>query len=660
MIFYHFDRWGTQLGTLQDVMSAVHSDEVNGEDSLTVDMVGDPLEKGDRIVWRDKFSLWHEHMVKDLEVAHKAGALTTRAYCVNSMAELACEYIVEKEPSGTATTALTRALEGTNWSLGTVNVAKSAKNHWYHISVAEALEAIVETYGGELEATIEVTGEHVTARKVNLRTRRGGDTGQLFTYGRNMSAISRIVDPDEVYTAVYGYGKGIQNYDNKGEWTGGYTRKITFGDINGGQDWVGDESAKQRYGLPDGKGGIKHAFGKVEFDDCEDPSELLALTKAYLAEVSKPRVSYTGTAISLAQGGYTNGEDTRAGDTVHIHDRLLDERLEGRALKVQHDLLDESRTTITLGNLARTMSGKQRDIEANLDWMKGLAPGWESAAGLTGSYIDAVISRWNEIINMDGGYVYWEEGEGITVYDKPIDQNPTKAIQLKGGSFRIANSRLSNGDWNWRTFGTGDGFSADVINVGQIKGGQNFWNLETGDMFFKQGTIQNAAGTSKWDLTNNTFMTNGMISDYMIANNMTATDMTATGTFTCGQPSNQLKVAAGKISGSNNGNEFAYMDFSAISGLYKRGGQEKLSDMQGVRIDCDGPILLRSPYLATNRRDSTRMQAGANTYNSTVTYVRLAELNGSSLDLYRDMVGYYFYNGLCLRWDDSAMGNNST
>lgn len=42
----------------------------------------------------------------------------------------------------------------------------------------------------------------------------------------------------------------------------------------------------------------------------------------------------------------------------------------------------------------------------------------------------------------------------------------TSAMMLCGNGFMIANSQTTDGDWNWRTFGTGDGFAADLITTG--------------------------------------------------------------------------------------------------------------------------------------------------------------------------------------------------
>lgn len=80
------------------------------------------------------------------------------------------------------------------------------------------------------------------------------------------------------------------------------------------------------------------------------------------------------------------------------------------------------------------------------------------------------------------------------------------AIQIKGAGFRIANAKKSNGEWNWRTFGTGAGFTADLITAGKIVGGANIWNLSTGDLQFKQGGIT-AENGSHWNLDSGEFQT---------------------------------------------------------------------------------------------------------------------------------------------------------
>ena len=516
--FNVLDRWGAQVGVVTGVVEAIHKDELNGEDSLTLVTVEPCLAKGQRVVWRDRFDAWHEHVVSEVTDIHADGMLWSRAWCENSMVEMSGDYIEERRlRSATSSTALMRALEPTRWAMGRVDVTGTATESFYHISAYEAIGKVVAAWGGEVSASIAVSGTAVSARKVNLQARRGDDTGKRFEWERDLASIERTVGMDDVATALYGYGKGLAMEGDEGEATGGYTRKITFGSVNGGRDYVADEAARAKWGLPDGKGGIKHAFGKVEFADCEDPSELLRLTREELGRRSKPQLSYAATVLDLADAGY-DFEDVRTGDVVALVDRPLGERAPGRVLSVERHLLDEQATTVTMGNVARTVADVLKEHTTELSWMRDRTGAWDSAARAEGAWLEGVIEAANKQMDASGGYVYYEPGEGLVTYDRPRDQSPTMAIQIKGGGFRIANSKRSNGDWDWRTFGTGEGFTADCITAGVIRGGSNYWNLGTGDLVFKQGTIQSADGKSSWNMT-----TGELVTDHMVARDMDAT-----------------------------------------------------------------------------------------------------------------------------------------
>ncbi len=93
-----------------------------------------------------------------------------------------------------------------------------------------------------------------------------------------MAECARTVHDDEVFTALYGYGAGLPVVDETGAFTGGYRRKLTFGEVNGGVNWVGDDGARQLWGLPGAGGSRVRRFGEVTFSDVEDPAVLLART----------------------------------------------------------------------------------------------------------------------------------------------------------------------------------------------------------------------------------------------------------------------------------------------------------------------------------------------------------------------------------------------
>ena len=596
--FNIYDRFDRPLGVVSDVQSAVHSDELNGEDSLTIITATQCLAKGNRVVWRDRWGVWHEHIVNEVTDIHSDGKLYFSAYCENSLAELMLDYVDDKRPQNvSATVALQRALSTSRWEVGKVDITTRASASFYHISAHEALTEIVKEWGGEVSATIIVSGSTIVERRVNLQARRGDVTGKRFVWEKDIETIQRKVSSDDVYTALYGYGKGLAATDEGGNATGGYSRKLTFGSINGGLDYVADEAAKAKWGLPDGKGGIKHAFGKVEFSDCEDAAELKRLTQEALEERSKPRVSYTAKVLDLADAGF-DFEDARTGDTVAVVDKGLGERLEGRVLKVERHLLADEATVITLGNLTRSITSVIAGQLQDMTWVKDHAGSWNDAATLAPGYMDGVVDALNTVLNATGGYTYYEPGEGITTYDKPKDKNPTMAIQIKGGGFRIANSKRSNGDWDWRTFGTGDGFTADVITAGTIRGGSSHWNLSTGDLLFKQGTISSADGKSTWNLTTGKLETRNMKAYEIDATGIfraTGSDSVAfvnSGAFVIhdkGIAGDNVALSALTLAGSGAGSSAtAIVESSGVLDIYGMGGVNLSCGTGGLRISAAG------------------------------------------------------------------------
>lgn len=518
--FYAFDRWGNQKGIIANWIECVHTDEINGEDSITLDVPSHDLVKGDRLVWQDKQGVWHEHTVNGIEDNHTSEGVTSEIYAENSISELfVCWNDDLRNQDTTATVALEKALSTSRWQMGTVSISNTASCNFYHQSARQSVADIIETWGGELRTDISVSGAHVSARKVSIVAHRGSEkASKRFEYDKDIQTLSREVSEDDIYTAVYGFGKGIENTDDDGNATGGYTRKITCGLIE-------DNNAKEKYGIPAADGSKAHAIGSVEFSDCEDVDELKTLTTEYLATVCKPQVSYTIAVVNLADSGLT-WEDCSVGDEVQIYDKVLDERLQGRVLGIKRFLQNEDASVITVGNMRKRITDSISDALNGYKKLNDRSSEWDSVADTATPYIEAIITKLNKMFNEAGNsYCYTSLEMGTIWASVPLDENgkptttPATALQINNQGFRIASTTNADGTFKWRTFGTGSGFSADEINAGTINAalikagilqsvsGGNWWNLEDGTMNFEKGTIRNTSGSTVLDLTNNTFTT---------------------------------------------------------------------------------------------------------------------------------------------------------
>lgn len=494
--FIVYDRFGAFVKELapEDVFSAVRTAQVNGEDGLEVS-TSDYLVKGQRVVWRDGMGLWHEHIVAGGDEAHDTGRSAVGTYyCENSWAELrTAPLIIDKRPgsqvASTAEAALETALDGTRWEVGECDVTRLAKTSWYHVSPWAAVTNLVEVWGGQLRADIEVDGQGVVSRKLSLLQNMGLGPGVRFDYGADVTGISVTYDESDVYTALYCYGKGVQTE------SGGYGRKIGIEDVNGGVPYVEDAEAKQIWGQL-GPDGLDNAYGVFEDGQCEDPATLKAEGVAALESASRPKAQYSASVVQFARAGL-DARGVTLGDRADVVDRKFyrsrgvdsDLRVTGSVAAIKEDLIDPNSTEVTLGDVMGGIDGVLSSLADGMSKVEASMPTWNDASTNSTAYVNDLIDRLNQEINATGGYTYIKPGQGIWVYDKAEDQNPTKVINLMGGSMRIADSKTASGDWDWRSVFVSGHIASDLVTAVEVTAGfigspdgENYWNLDTGEL----------------------------------------------------------------------------------------------------------------------------------------------------------------------------------
>lgn len=485
----------------EELLALTHTDELNGEDSVDI-VTTFALKQGYRLVWADRLGEVHEHVCQDPKGLHAGGETVYTDTAINSICETYGDYIEDKRPySYGFLQALNVCLEPTRWTAGTVDQPGTVDKGltFYHTSAREALQDILEC-GGELETEITVSGGKVASRKVCIRSHRGMKAGhRRFTYTKDLTSVSRTEHYGAI-TACYGYGKGIETD------AGGYGRKLTFGDLNGGKNYVEDASALKLYGRPDGNGGHAHVFGQYENSECEDAATLLAETRAYLKDHNEPGMTYEADAVDLMQFG-RDWEGVAVGDEVQIVDTAFSPalRCDGRVTKLVTDQLGGT-VRVTLGNVTETIADMLLAQQQKVSSLSKRSSSWDVAASTPPAYLQQVIDGLNNQFNMSGSSYTFTSFEQGTIYASvPMDANGRSttgkgsAMQLCSQGFRIASGCKADGSWNWRTFGTGDGFTADLITVGTLMGdlikagtiqdrtGRNYWNLDTGDFHLAPG-----------------------------------------------------------------------------------------------------------------------------------------------------------------------------
>lgn len=377
---------------------------------------------------------------------------------------------------------LTTILTGSRWQVGTCNAQRNLTSNFYYVTRKAALSKVIEATQIEIRPRYVFNRGKITNRYLDVFTRLGRDNGKVFVHGKDLLTVSEKKSKGAIYTAVVGRGKGEEKD------TGGYGRRISFKDVvwsrqadkpvdkPAGQEYVEIPAMTRLYGFDNGK---KPRIKIVEFQDEENPENLLWLSYQWLEKNSRIQVEYSATVVNVG--------NLDLGDTVGISNTKLGIKYKTRVFKVERNLINNRLTKFGIGDKVTT-SPFSRTIE--------LAKDMKNFQDDTIYWLDKIRERLSDKFLNEDGYNYnlkanneYNLPAGYYSFDKPINQNPTKVVYMGAGKIAIADSKKPTGEWNWRTFLDGRGASLDLINTGVLKAGR----------------IQSADGSSYWDLDSGVF-----------------------------------------------------------------------------------------------------------------------------------------------------------
>lgn len=377
------------------------------------------------------------------------------AYARHIFYDSAGEMLVDVRPTDkTGQEALDIILSGTKYKAKT-NIKTRSTAYYIRKNIMEAIggddeNSFLNRWGGERMY------DNFT---VIINDRLGGDYGACAEFGRNMTGIEADISIDDVVTRIIPV-----SYN-------GHT-------LEGEEPWI-DSPLIGSYANP------RAAVIKFEdvklLKDCQEGEEGFSTlellreelkrrcTKEYENGLDKPKVNYKVDLVEVA-----NTEDYKdykklttigIGDDVLTKDRKLRINVTARCIRLVYDCIEEENAEVELGNFIENYFDKTTSA-ADIIQKVTREDGTLKAEEVYGK-IDAVKAQ----LKAQRDISQPSEVRAV-IFEDLVEGSPTYgAMSIGTMGFCIASERTADGkDWDWKTFGTGSGFYADYICVGQLDG----------------------------------------------------------------------------------------------------------------------------------------------------------------------------------------------
>ena len=396
-------------------------------------------------------------------------------------------FILDKRPTNkTGKDALDILMEGTGYT-GETDIMDLNTAYYIRKNLIEALNgedenSFINRWGGEPI----YQNEHLIMNK-----KYGSDKGVKATFGNNLQSISETVNMEGVVTRIIpmaynGYmlegDKPWVDSPNIGKYEIIYTKVIEYSDVKLQED-VSNENEKGYADLTMLRAELKRR-AQQDFDN----------------GIDLPAVTYEVEVADLENViGYEDIKDLvkiGLGDDVTAENKRLGITTKNRCVGMVYDCILQENKSVRLGETQTDYFSQMASVQQKVNQSL-------TQTGVKGEMIYGLIDLFKASMKATAENAVLQKEKAILFEDK-VPGSPTYgAMALGTTGFMIAAKRLpDDSDWDWKTFGTGQGFLADLIVAGtmladRIRGGvlmsQNFEDGEAGfELDLNNGIIRAA------------------------------------------------------------------------------------------------------------------------------------------------------------------------
>ncbi|WP_349400322.1 phage tail spike protein, partial [Clostridium perfringens] len=290
---------------------------------------------------------------------------------------------------------------------------------------------------------------------IYINNRIGGDYGVRVNYSRNMEDVNLIIDRDNIVTRAY---------------------PRAFDGIMLPEKYI-DSPLINKYPLicedyidmSDLKLKDPNTSNDEGFDTEEELYQAMRerMKKLYEGGIDKPRVSGNVKVAMLENSieykDFKGLVNIGIGDTVTVNHKDIDIDMKTRAITIEWNLVTKKYENIEFGDVEVNYFAKQDIAREQLDNI--LNKNGTVNAGEMEGIINAMQTKFKALRDV----AQPQHTLGMLFEDKIKGSATYGAMAIGSMGFMIASERTEDDkDWNWKTFGSGQGFFADWL-VGKLR-----------------------------------------------------------------------------------------------------------------------------------------------------------------------------------------------
>lgn len=350
--------------------------------------------------------------------------------------------------------ALDALFNGSKYT-GHSNIQTLNTAYWIKMNAIECLSSnednsFLNRWGGEIR---------YSDYDVYINDRLGADNGARVELGFNLTGVSEDLDMSDVVTRIIPQaynGYMLPNEESvDSPLINNYkvirTRLIEYDDIRMAEDCQED-------------------FEGIKCDTLQELQNQLRIraNKEFENGIDLPSITYDVDLIDLAKTdaykAYSQLVQINLGDTVKVKNKRLNIETTARVISIVYDCILEQMEELIIGDYEPNYFNSNSDINSTVSTVIDQGNNMVKADKLQG-----IINLLETQLRAQKDIAQKQDVRAILFEDLDPSSPTYGAMCLGTQGFQIANERNeTDTDWDWRTFGTADGFTADLINAGQI------------------------------------------------------------------------------------------------------------------------------------------------------------------------------------------------